>query len=207
VSGGREHWDAIYGLKPSNELSWYQPHLDRSLSFIEQAKLERDAPIIDVGGGASTLVDDLLARGFTDLTVLDISQSAVDVAKTRLGDRAARVHWIVSDVTGATLDAGAYVFWHDRAVFHFLREEAARRSYVNNVRRAVRPGGHVLVATFGPDGPERCSGLDVVRYSAEGLHGEFGPDFMKVGSVVENHKTPRGTDQQFLYCYCRLLPT
>jgi SAM-dependent methyltransferase len=203
----REHWDALYARKAPEEVSWYQPHLERSLSFIDQAKLDREAPIIDVGGGTSTLVDDLLDRAFTDLTVLDISQSAIDAAKARLGDRAERVHWIVADVTEATLKPESYVFWHDRAVFHFLREETARRKYVANVRRAVKAGGHVLVATFGPEGPQRCNGLEVVRYGADELHGQFGSDFTKVGSVVENHRTPSGTEQQFLYCYCRLQPT
>jgi len=202
----REHWDALYSRKTPEGVSWYQRHLERSLSFIDHAKLDRDDPIIDVGGGASTLVDDLLDRGFTDLTVLDISRSAIDAAKARLGDRAERVHWIVADVTDATLKPDWYVFWHDRAVFHFLREEAARRSYVASVRRAVKAGGHVLVATFGPDGPERCSGLDVVRYGADELHSQFGPEFTKISSVVENHRTPGGAEQQFLYCYCRLWP-
>jgi SAM-dependent methyltransferase len=205
--GSREHWDAIYGRKASDQLSWYRTHLERSLAFIEDAKLDPSAPIIDVGGGTSTLVDDLLARGFTNLTVLDISPLAIDAAKARLGDRAAGVHWIVADATEANLNSGAYLFWHDRAVFHFLRDGNSRRAYLANVRRAVRPGGHVLIATFGPEGPERCSGLDIVRYDAETLHRELGPDFAQVSSVLENHKTPNGTDQQFLYGCYRFRPT
>jgi ubiquinone/menaquinone biosynthesis C-methylase UbiE len=199
----REHWEAVYGQKGAEEVSWYQPHLERSLRFIEDASLSRDAAIIDVGGGTSTLVDDLVARGWSNVTVLDISSKAIDAAKTRLGATASKVNWLAADVTQADLPANAYDFWHDRAVFHFLREEADRQRYVASVRRAVKLGGHVLVATFGPEGPQRCSGLDVVRYDPDGLHAEFGPAFQKVGAVTEVHRTPWGSEQQFIYCYCR----
>ena len=202
----KEHWDSIYGRKAPDQVSWYRPHLERSLDFIEGAGLARDAAIIDVGGGVSTLVDDLLARGYTNVTVLDISASAIDAAKARLGERASMVRWLVADVTEADIGASSYDFWHDRAVFHFLREQTDRQRYVAAVRRAVRPGGHVLVATFGLEGPERCSDLEVVRYDADKLHEEFGQEFRKVGSVTETHRTPRGAEQQFVYCYCRLAP-
>ena len=200
----RSHWESIYERRSPDQVSWYRPHLERSLDFIQGAGLAPDAAIIDVGGGPSTLVDDLLARGYTNVTVLDISASAIDTAKTRLGEKAAMVRWLVADVTELDLGANSYDFWHDRAVFHFLREQADRRRYVAAVRRAVKPGGHVLVATFGPEGPERCSDLEVVRYDADRLHGEFGHEFRKVGSATELHRTPRGTEQQFVYCYCRL---
>jgi len=202
----REHWEAVYGRQAPDKVSWYRPHLDRSLSFIDAAGLPSDAAIIDVGGGASTLVDDLLARGFVDVTVLDISSSALDAAKTRMGATAEKVTWLVADITRTTLPEARYDFWHDRAVFHFLREEADRRRYVETVRRSVKPGGHVLIATFGPDGPERCSGLDVVRFSVDQLHAEFGDHFRKVGGFTETHSTPWGSEQQFVYCYCRLGP-
>lgn len=200
----RNHWESVYGRKAPDQVSWYQLHLERSLDFIAGAGLAPDAAIIDVGGGTSTLVDDLLVRGYSNLTVLDISAAATEAAKTRLGPSQELVRWLVADVT--TFDPGThqYDFWHDRAVFHFLRDQGERRRYVATVRRAVKPGGHVLVATFGPDGPEQCSGLDVARYDADQLHGEFGDEFRKVDSLTEIHRTPWGTEQQFVYCYCRL---
>ena len=202
----KDHWESIYERRAPDQVSWYRPHLERSLEFIERARLAVDAAIIDVGGGSSTLVDDLLARGYKNVTVLDISAAAIDAAKARLGERASRVRWLVADVTEVDLGAGSFDFWHDRAVFHFLRDQAERLRYVAAVRRAVKPGGHVLVATFGPEGPERCSDLEVVRYDADELHAEFGQEFRKVGSSTEMHRTPRGTEQQFVYCYCRLSP-
>ena len=200
----REHWDRVYRQKGPESVSWYRPHLERSLGFIEGANLARDAAIIDVGGGTSTLVGDLLARNYTNVTVLDISTEAIDAAKNRLGTQASGVQWIAADATQVELAPSAYDFWHDRAVFHFLHDESDRRRYVAAVRRSVKPGGHVLVATFGPEGPERCSGLEVVRYSPDRLHAEFGPEFKKVGALAEVHTTPWGTEQQFIYCYCRV---
>lgn len=204
MSDPATHWQQVYDTKASDEVSWYRPHLEQSLAFIERAGISRGAGLLDVGGGASTLVDDLLDRGFTNVSVLDLSERALDVAKARLGDRAARVQWLVGDVTTVQLPAHGFTFWHDRAVFHFLTDAAARQRYVEQVRHAVAPGGHVLVATFAPDGPERCSGLAVCRYSAEGLHAEFGDDFQRVDSARETHRTPRGGEQAFMYCYCRL---
>lgn len=201
----REHWESVYEHKGPSQVSWYRAHLEHSLRFIERAGLGRDAAIIDVGGGASTLVDDLLARGYLDVTVLDISAKAMESAKARLGDRAEAVKWLVADITQAEPRTNAYDFWHDRAVFHFLRDEEDRRRYVSAVKRSLKPGGHILVATFGPEGPTRCSGLDVVRYGPEELHAEFGSAFQKVGSLTEVHSTPWGAEQQFVYCYCRLL--
>lgn len=200
----QEHWDAIYGAKGPQDVSWYRPHLDRSLKFIDQAGLASDAAIIDVGGGASTLVDDLLARGYLDITVLDLSEAAIAQAQARLGQSAARVTWVVGDITRVELPEQRYEFWHDRAVFHFLTEQEARERYVSRVRHALKPGGHIVVATFGPDGPERCSGLRVARYSPEGIHDQFGNQFVKVGSDSEVHHTPWGSKQEFVYCYCRL---
>lgn len=202
--GTREHWDAIYGTKGSENVSWFRPHLDRSLAFLEAAQLPHDAAIIDIGGGASTLVDDLLDRGYSNVTVLDLSATALEAAQRRLGKRAAEVHWICADVTEAPLAPEAYDFWHDRAVFHFLRDPQARLRYVEAARRAVKPGGHVVVATFGPHGPEKCSGLEVLRYSPEELHAEFGPDFARISDATEIHTTPSGKEQEFVYCYCRL---
>jgi ubiquinone/menaquinone biosynthesis C-methylase UbiE len=197
------HWEDVYARKAADAVSWYRPHLERSLALIDAAGLARDASIVDVGGGASTLVDDLLDRGYTNLTVLDLSAKALDVARERLGDRASAVRWIVGDATVAALPDGSVDFWHDRAVFHFLRDEDARRRYVATAQRALKPGARIVVATFGLGGPEKCSGLDVVRYDADGIHGEFGAAFEKLSSAEETHTTPWGSAQQFVYCYCR----
>lgn len=199
-----EHWDKVYERRPPEQVSWYQPHLERSLELVERAGLSLDAAIVDVGGGTSTLVDDLLDRGYTRLTVLDISATAIANARERLGPRAGTVTWFTGDITRLELPSNAFDFWHDRAVFHFLREEQARARYVAAVRRALKPGGHIVVATFGPAGPERCSGLDVMRYSADELHGQFGHTFRKLSSFTEVHHTPTGTEQEFVYCYCKM---
>ncbi len=200
----QEHWEAIYRRKAADELSWYRPHLDRSLRLIEAAGLSPGAAILDVGGGSSTLVDDLLAHGYENVMVLDLSASAVAMARERLGPRAGQVTWMVGDILELDLPEHAVDFWHDRAVFHFLTDPAARRRYVAAARHALKPNGHILVATFGPSGPEKCSGLPVVRYSAEGIHQEFGDRFVKVGSETEVHHTPWGSEQEFVYCYCRM---
>ena len=164
----------------------------------------RSASIIDVGGGESTLVDDLLAREYQNITVLDVSQTAIDVTKRRLGHAAERVQWITGDITKADLAPNAYDVWHDRAVFHFLRAIDEREAYVRRVAKAVKAGGHVLVSTFGPEGPTKCSGLEAVRYDAESLHTEFGVRFRLLDNIKEMHNTPFGTTQQFLYCLCRV---
>jgi SAM-dependent methyltransferase len=204
ASDGRAHWDRIYQTKRSTEVSWYRAHLDTSLSLIEKASPDRRAAIIDVGGGESTLVDDLLARGYRDLTVLDVSATAIAATRARLAEAAPHVHWIVGDVTEVQLPEGGYDLWHDRAVFHFLTDPVSRAAYVRQVARSVRVGGHVIVGTFGPEGPLQCSGLDVVRYDATALHDMFGARFELVEHLEEVHRTPRGGDQQFVWCYCRV---
>lgn len=200
----KAHWESVYQTKAVDEVSWFRPHLEVSLTLIAQATPDIVSAVIDVGGGEATLVDDLVARGYGDVTVLDISQAAIDVAKGRLGPSGASVHWITGDITAVELEAARYDVWHDRAVFHFLTSADDRAAYVRQVARAVRVGGHVIVATFGLNGPEKCSGLDVVRYDAENLHGEFGPKFRLLDSVTEVHETPWGTPQQFMYCFCRV---
>jgi 2-polyprenyl-3-methyl-5-hydroxy-6-metoxy-1,4-benzoquinol methylase len=184
-----------------DQVSWFRPHLETSLALIESAAPGRDAAIIDVGGGTSTLVDDLLSRGYTNATVLDISRSALDVAKKRLAGAWKSVQWLCADVTRAELPAHAYDLWHDRAVFHFLTQPDQRRNYVSKVISSLKPGGHIIVSTFGPEGPTRCSGLDVVRYDAHSLKAEFGSRFRVVDSSTELHRTPFETDQQFFYCH------
>jgi SAM-dependent methyltransferase len=198
------HWEKIYAEKAPNAVSWYRPHLETSLALIEQTASGRSASVIDVGGGQSTLVDDLLARGYENITVFDISHSAIDANRKRLGKAADRVHWLVADITKVELGSSAYDVWHDRAVFHFLTAADERIAYVRQVTHAVKRGGYVIVSTFGPEGPARCSGLDVVRYDAESLHREFGVRFHMLGSSTELHRTPFGTIQQFLYCCCRV---
>lgn len=198
------HWEKVYQTKAVDEVSWYRPHLEVSLKLIGDAAPDHASAIIDVGGGEATLVDDLVGQGYSDVTVLDISSAAIDVAKARLGPSAAQVDWITGDITTVELEAARYDVWHDRAVFHFLTSAEDRAAYVRQVARAVRRGGHVIVATFGPEGPDKCSGLDVVRYDAEHLHGEFGPKFRLLDSVTELHETPWGTPQQFMYCFCRV---
>jgi ubiquinone/menaquinone biosynthesis C-methylase UbiE len=148
------------------------------------------------------LVDDLLTAGFQSLTVLDISATALQLARLRLGARADAVTWIEADITQTAVPADSYALWHDRAVFHFLTREADRQRYITTLRRAVQPGGHVIVATFAPDGPQQCSGLDVQRYAPESLHHQFGRGFELVESISESHQTPWGAEQKFMYCYC-----
>lgn len=200
----KEHWEAVHQRKASDQVSWYQPHFDRSLRILEQAGLSSGAAILDVGGGASTFVDDLLARGYENVTVLDLSAHAIASAKARLGESAGSVSWLVGDILDLELPEHGVDFWHDRAVFHFLTDQTARQRYVEAVRRALKPNGHIVVATFGPSAPDMCSGLPVVRYSAEGIHQEFGEQFKKVGSETEIHHTPWGSEQEFVYCYCRM---
>jgi SAM-dependent methyltransferase len=196
------HWERIYAEKAPNEVSWYCRHLETSLALVGKATTVTSDSIIDVGGGESTLVDDLLAGGYTNITVLDISRTAIDATKTRLGAASQQVCWVVGDITRVELEFAAYDVWHDRAVFHFLTTQRDRDAYVRQVARSVKPGGHVIVSVFGPNGPLKCSGLGVVRYDAESLHGEFGPRFRLAASSIELHQTPFGTTQQFLYCDC-----
>ena len=200
----KTHWEKVYTTKAPDQVSWYRPHLETSIVLIERSVSVRSASIIDIGGGESTLVDDLLARGFQNVAVLDVSQAAIDATKQRLGQVAGRVQWVTADITGVQLHPAAYDVWHDPAVFHFLTAPEQRAAYVRQVARSVKAGGHVIVSTFGPEGPTKCSGLDVVRYDAESLHEEFGTRFRLVESSKELHETPFGTTQQFLYCYCRV---
>lgn len=198
------HWESVYRTKSPTELSWYQPEARLSLDLIRRVEADFDTPIIDVGGGASTLVDGLLEAGYRELTVLDLAPKALALAQQRLGKRAELVRWISADVLTTTLPARHYAVWHDRAVFHFLTDPRDRARYVAQAEGAVRPGGHVMVASFGPDGPTRCSGLEVIRYSPEGMHAEFGANFKLLDSVREDHRTPSGLTQAFVYCLCRV---
>ncbi len=202
----KQHWEKIYGSRRPDEMSWHKAHLQRSLEMIESTQIGRSAHILDVGGGVSTLVDDLLAHGYANVTVLDVSGAALDAARVRLGGLAQSVTWLEADILQAQLPRDYYEVWHDRAVFHFLTQDADRRRYVEFVRKSVRPGGHVIIATFGPEGPEKCSNLVTRRYSSDQLRHEFGQGFELLESVLELHMTPGGSEQQFVYCHCRRLP-
>jgi SAM-dependent methyltransferase len=198
----KQHWEAIYRDRSPQSVSWFQPEAAVSLRLIREASTPA-AAVIDVGGGASTLVDGLLDAGYRDLTVLDLSGAALAAAQERLGTRATGIHWLEADILHTALPAQTYDVWHDRAVFHFLTDPAERAAYVAQVLHAVKPGGHVIVASFAEDGPDRCSGLPVVRYAPNDLHAQFGTPFELLHHEREAHQTPGGTVQQFVYCFCR----
>ncbi|HSD25337.1 MAG TPA: class I SAM-dependent methyltransferase [Solirubrobacterales bacterium] len=191
------HWERIYAGTSPSAVSWSEPTARTSLELIEEAGVGRDAPLIDVGGGASPLAGELLAQGYTDITVTDISASALEVSRAQLGERAARVTWIEADVLDHDLDR-TFALWHDRAFFHFMVDPVAREAYLAAMRRGLAPDGQLVIATFGPEGPTSCSGLPVRRYGAEDL-ARLLPDFESASSRLVLHHTPSGRDQQFLY--------
>ncbi|WP_343623359.1 class I SAM-dependent methyltransferase [Roseateles puraquae] len=203
----KEHWEQVYSTKAENSVSWFQEHARQSVELIGSTGVPKSAKIIDVGGGASTLVDDLFAEGYQHITVLDLSEAALAASRARLAERASSVSWLAGDITKIDLPLHEFDVWHDRAVFHFLTTREEREAYVHAVIQAVKPGGHVIVATFAEDGPEKCSGLPVMRYSADGLHAEFGTPFTLLQQEREEHHTPFGTVQKFIYCLCRKEPS
>jgi 2-polyprenyl-3-methyl-5-hydroxy-6-metoxy-1,4-benzoquinol methylase len=192
------HWQKVYNEKGENQVSWFQERPTISLELIGAVGAKPSSAIIDIGGGASRLVDALVEKGYRDLTVLDLSESAVSIAKKRLGQRAAPVKWIVADVTQWQPPA-AYDVWHDRAAFHFLTEAPDRIAYVERLTKALRSGGHAIIGTFAPDGPERCSGLPVVRYDAAQLAAMLTPSFTLVDMRRDDHQTPWGAIQHFQF--------
>jgi ubiquinone/menaquinone biosynthesis C-methylase UbiE len=199
----KKHWELVYSTKATSAVSWFQPHADFSLRLIRESGVPLSANIIDVGAGASTLVDDLLTEGYLNLTVLDLSAAALAAARERLGLSGGKVQWLEANIMDIQLPVHCYDLWHDRALFHFLTAIEDRRSYVQAALRALKPGAHVIVAAFAEDGPNQCSGLPVRRYSASELHAEFGESFTLVKHQKEAHHTPFGTVQQFVYCYFR----
>lgn len=199
----QSHWEQVYSSKAPDAVSWYAPHLAESLAYIRQTGVGPAAAIVDVGGGESTLVDDLLDAGYRKIEVLDLSAHALEVCKSRLGGRAAQVSWQVGDVLALDFAPQSVDIWHDRAVFHFLTKPAQRQRYVEQVLKALKPGGFAIVGTFGPEGPTQCSGLPVARYSSDGLHAEFGAPFQLLDHATSLHTTPWGSTQQFVYCLCR----
>jgi 2-polyprenyl-3-methyl-5-hydroxy-6-metoxy-1,4-benzoquinol methylase len=192
----RDHWEAVYSSKAENEVSWFQENPALSLELLELIGTTPTSSVIDIGGGASRLVDGLIHRAYLDVTVLDLSEAALDAAKLRLGDTADRAGWIVADVT-TWQPQRAYDVWHDRAAFHFLTEESERAAYVTRLASGVKPGGHVIIATFALNGPEKCSGLPVIRYSPETLGRMLGPTFQLVETREQTHSTPWKSEQYF----------
>ena len=200
IESATEHWQRTWSEKAVDEVSWFEATPASSLAMIEELSLPPEAAIIDLGGGASGLAGELLAHGYTQITVADISAAALEKAKARLGDRAAGIEWVVADARSH--DFGRqFDLWHDRAVFHFMVDEADRRGYVETLKRSVAPGGHLIVATFGPAGPSRCSGLPVANYDAPELANALAPAAELVSSHLEAHVTPSGNTQQFLYAH------
>ncbi len=196
----KTHWEGIYGTKGAKAVSWFALHLSASLRFIMGTGIKISDPILDVGAGASTLVDDLLHEGFTDVSLMDISAEALALAKARLAHKASQIHWIEEDVANAHLPKNKYALWHDRAVFHFLTDAQDRKKYRQLLSDSLQRKGYAVIATFSLEGPPKCSGLNVVRYSPETLAKELGPDFTLLQSATEDHKTPFETIQKFVYC-------
>lgn len=193
----RQHWDNVYATKQANEVSWTQDIPTTSLEFIHSFNLDKSAKIIDVGGGDSKLVDHLLAEGYEDITVLDISKKAIDKAKTRLGDKANRVKWIISDIN-AFKPAEHYQLWHDRATFHFLTTSQQINSYLKIVKQSIE--GYLTIGTFSKSGPAKCSGLDIKQYTESELQAQLQDGFNKIRCITEDHITPFNTAQNFLFC-------
>jgi 2-polyprenyl-3-methyl-5-hydroxy-6-metoxy-1,4-benzoquinol methylase len=194
----KTHWEDVYQKHRPNELGWYQESPDISLRMIESTGVDEDGRIIDVGGGASPLIELLVARG-SNVTVLDISSTALEEAKKRLGEASDKVKWIVADITKYK-STEIYDIWHDRAVFHFLTSPQDRKEYVACLNSALRVGGYLVISTFGPAGPRKCAGLRTMRYSPESLHKEIGDNFHLAESGDEIHLTPTAKEQEFIYC-------
>ncbi len=198
----KNHWEHIYKTKQLNEVSWYQPIPDTSLKFFEQFNIPKQAKIIDIGGGDSLLVDHLIDRGYVDITVLDISESALERAKSRLGDQAANVKWIVADAA-SFLPEQQYDFWHDRAAFHFLTQEEEIENYIKNVQKSIKSSGILVIGTFSEQGPKKCSGIEIKQYSETSMTDLLKPFFEKIECISVEHKTPFDTIQQFIFCSFR----
>ena len=196
----KQHWERVYEVKDPTEVSWYQPIPERSIAMIRATEIPTQAPLIDIGGGASTLVDILRNSDYSDITVLDISGSALAKARERLGPAADAIAWLEADILEFDPQR-RYYLWHDRAVFHFLVEPQGVERYLETLRTALVPGGHFVIATFGPDGPDRCSGLPVQRYSVDSLANLLQDDFDVRSFEIQDHVTPTGTVQQFLYAW------
>ncbi|MGZ9675398.1 class I SAM-dependent methyltransferase [Flavobacterium sp. GNP001] len=202
----KKHWENIYQTKELKDVSWYQPTPTTSLEFFKQFNISTTAKIIDIGGGDSFLVDHLLDLGYTDLTVLDISAASLDRAKLRLGDRATKVKWIVTDVSNFK-PTEKYDFWHDRAAFHFLTQEKEITNYIDTIQKSIMPTGVLIIGTFSEQGPKKCSGIDIKQYSEETMTDRLKIFFEKVNCITVDHKTPFDTIQNFIFCSFKKLET
>lgn len=200
----KSHWETVYRSKRETEVSWYQETPAPSLELLALTGATMKTSIIDIGGGSSRLGDVLLARGFEDVTVLDIAESALASARARIGEKSRKIAWIVADVTEWDPNR-TYDVWHDRAAFHFLTEPAQRNAYVERLNRALVKGGHAIIGTFAPDGPEKCSGLPVTRYDADGLCAVLGSGFVLIDERRHDHATPWGAIQRFQFSTFRRL--
>ena len=195
----KTHWESLYAEKKSSEVSWYQSHPQHSLALIGDTGIGTAAGIIDIGGGASTLVDHLLQAGYRDITVLDIARTAIEQTRERLGNLSQQVTWVEDDVTGYS-PGRTFDIWHDRAVFHFLTHERDRDLYLEALHHTLKPGGQAIIATFSDIGPSQCSGLDIIRYNPGSLSLALGPQLHLAETLTEEHRTPDGGLQQFVYC-------
>jgi SAM-dependent methyltransferase len=194
----KDHWERVYKKHSSTEVGWYQSYPARSLKLINDTGVGNDGSTIDIGGGTSTLSRYLLDQGYKKVTVLDVSGNALEKAKLQLGEKSNRIHWIEADVTKYSF-MEQYDIWHDRAVFHFLTEAEDRKGYINSLNQALKLNGHLIISTFSPDAPPKCSRLSVVRYSPDALQNEFGNNFTMVEAFVEDHVTPSGVKQNFIF--------
>ena len=199
-----DFWNNVYKSKDIDAVSWYADRLDTSLELIEKNCLQKENSIIDIGSGRSSLVDDLCNRGYNNLTLLDISEEAISQTLNRLGKLPVSIKTIIGNISKITTQENLYDLWHDRAVFHFLSEKSQRNKYIQNLKRSLKKNGIAIIATFGPDGPDKCSGLNTMKYDKTTLHAELGDDFQILGSKIDYHQTPFNTSQQFIYCWFKL---
>lgn len=199
-----DFWNNVYKSKDIDAVSWYADRLDTSLELIEKHCLQKENSIIDIGSGRSSLVDDLCNLGYNNLTLLDISEEAISQTLNRLGKLPVSIKTIIGNISKITTQENLYDLWHDRAVFHFLTEESQRNKYVQNLKQSLKKNAIAIIATFGPDGPDKCSGLNTMKYDKTKLHAELGDDFQILGSKIDYHQTPFNTSQQFLYCWFKL---
>lgn len=200
----KQHWEEVYENRPVDRLGWYKPHINRSVEWIKELVPNLSDPVIDVGGGASTLADDLLAEGYRDITVVDISGKALSHTRERLRDKADRITWIEGDILQTELPENHYMLWHDRAVFHFLTDENDQETYIESIKMSLKGGGFVIMAAFAPEASPKCSGLPVERYDVEKIVERLGRGFRLLGSVKELHITPGGVEQMYLYSKFRM---
>ena len=199
------HWESVYKTKSANSVSWYTPHLRTSIRLIQKVNLDKNKAVIDIGGGASTFLDDLLELGYNNLSVLDISSTAIGILKKRLKEKGSEINWHVGDITTHDFPKKEFDLWHDRAVFHFLTDKESRLKYIRLLKKSLKKNGTFIIGSFGPEGPLKCSGLEIKRYSALEMLEELGNNFELISSEINNHETPFETNQQFLYCRFKFL--